>query len=156
MLENWLSKSKQSCLLGFTNLLPIPVVFLPNFKFFYQTLSNSEPNFSIFLTAFGKLLPRPIDWHWRNNLKLNFSMLTRKISTVNTFGTLLLTVNHHPCTWIRCRLSKMLFYKYSMFLKETKIFITVIPWNFTDSLSAWTFCTLFESSNLIGNLDGRI
>lgn len=93
MLENWLSKSKQSCLPGFTNLLPIPVVFLPNFKFFYQTLSNSEPNFSIFLTAFGKLLPRPIYWHWRNNLKLNFSMLTRKISTVNTFGTLLLTVN---------------------------------------------------------------
>ena len=92
MLENWLSKSKQSCLLGFTNLLPIPVVFLPNFKFFYQTLSNSEPNFSIFLTAFGKLLPRPIYWHWRNNLKLNFSMLTRKISTLNTFGTLLLTV----------------------------------------------------------------
>ena len=95
MLENWLSKSKQSCLPGFTNLLPIPVVFLPNFKFFYQTLSNSEPNFSIFLTAFGKLLPRPIYWHWRNNLKLNFSMLTRKISTVNTFGTLLLTVNNH-------------------------------------------------------------
>ena len=93
MLENWLSKSKQSCLLGFTNLLPIPVVFLPNFKFFYQTLSNLEPNFSIFLTAFGKLLPRPIYWHWRNNLKLNFSMLTRKISTVNTFGTLLLTVS---------------------------------------------------------------
>ena len=50
------------------------------------------PNFSIFLTAFGKSLPRPIHWHWRNNLKLNFSMLTRKISTVNTFGTLLLTV----------------------------------------------------------------
>ena len=93
MLENWLSKSKQSCLPGFTNLLPIPVVFLPNFKFFYQTLSNLEPNFSIFLTAFGKLLPRPIYWHWRNNLKLNFSMLTRKISTVNTFGTLLLTVD---------------------------------------------------------------
>ena len=92
MLENWLSKSKQSCLPGITNLLPIPVVFLPNFKFFYQILSNSEPNFSIFLTAFGKLLPRPIYWHWRNNLKLNFSMLTRKISTVNTFGTLLLTV----------------------------------------------------------------
>ena len=93
VLENWLSKSKQSCLLGFTNLLPIPVVFLPNFKFFYQTLSNLEPNFSIFLTAFGKLLPRLIYWHWRNNLKLNFSMLTRKISTVNTFGTLLLTVH---------------------------------------------------------------
>ena len=78
MLENWLSESKQSCLPGFTNLLPIPVVFLPNF--------------SIFLIAFGKLLPRPIYWHWRNNLKLNFSMLTRKISTLNTFGTLLLTV----------------------------------------------------------------
>ena len=96
MLENWLSKSKQSCLLGFTNIFPIPVVFLPNLKFLYQTLSNLEPNFSIFLTAFGKLLPRPIYWHWRNNLKLNFSMLTRKISTVNTFGTLLLTVNQRP------------------------------------------------------------
>ena len=100
MLENWLSKSKQSCLLGFTNLFPIPVVFLPNFKFFYQTLSNSEPNFSIFLTAFGKLLPRPIFWHWRNNLKLNFCMLTRKISTVNTFGTLLLTVSSKGAVFV--------------------------------------------------------
>ena len=99
MLENWLSKSKQLCLPGFTNLLPIPVVFLPNFKFFYQTLSNSEPNFSIFLTAFGKLLPRLIYWHWRNNLKLNYSMLTRKISTVNTFGTLLLTVITNSITY---------------------------------------------------------
>ena len=108
MLENWLSKSKQSCLPGFTNLLPIPVVFLPNFKFFYRTLSN----FSIFLTAFGKLLPRSIYWHWRNNLKLNFSMLTRKISTVNTFGTLLLTVHHlhkgqyWPLQFFECFLMK--------------------------------------------------
>jgi len=61
-VEICLSKSKQMCLLEFTMFLLIPVLFLPNFKTFYQTLSNLGPNFSIFFITFGKLLQRIIYW----------------------------------------------------------------------------------------------
>ena len=86
-VEKCLSKSKQICLPEFTIFLLIPAIFLPNFRTFYQTLSNLGPNFCIFLITFSKLLQRTVYWHNRNDLKLNFSILTRKISTLNTFGT---------------------------------------------------------------------